>query len=139
MQVLGGSRWLDNIGERVVLVEPSDMCDPAGLKTDSKPCLQKLITALGNYSRIFQMEDLFVGSEREMAQKVVVKVTELLGQLGAKEPQGPATKHQAWMQQSLARYSAQRLLSFSVIVARVFAAGNPAAHGNAPPTSCHQS
>ena len=62
-----------------------------------------------------------------------------LNVLQGKEPQGPATEHPAWMQDELVQYSVERLLSFSVIVARVFAAGNPAAHGNAPPTRCHQS
>ena len=40
MQVLDGSRGnnIYSISEQVVLVEPSDMCDPAGLKMDSKVC-----------------------------------------------------------------------------------------------------
>ncbi|KAJ8258162.1 hypothetical protein GJAV_G00193830 [Gymnothorax javanicus] len=81
-EVLDGSRVsLFNISEQVVLVEPRDMCDPAGLKIDSEPCLQKIITALGNYSRIFQKRGLFVGSKKEMAQNVVATVSELLGQL----------------------------------------------------------
>ncbi|KAJ8369901.1 hypothetical protein SKAU_G00099290 [Synaphobranchus kaupii] len=158
-KVLGSSpRSLYNIDEQVVLVEPSDMCDPAGLKMDSKPCIKKIITALGNYSRIFRKEGLFLGSARETARKVAVTVSKLLGQLGtlfslslcnsnlielnvlqAEEPQGSTVElDRTWMQYVLARYSVERLLSFSILVARVFASGNPAAHGNAPSTSCHQ-
>ncbi|KAG5838143.1 hypothetical protein ANANG_G00220650 [Anguilla anguilla] len=139
-EVLDGSRGLiHDISEQVVLVEPSDMCDPAGLKIDSKPCLQKIITALGNYSRIFRKEELFLGSNREMAWKVSVTVSDFLGQLGAQEPEGLGSDIHAWMQDDLAQYSVERLLSFSILVARVFAAGNPAAHDDAPPTYCHQS
>uniref|UniRef100_A0A3B3RVY5 Uncharacterized protein n=1 Tax=Paramormyrops kingsleyae TaxID=1676925 RepID=A0A3B3RVY5_9TELE len=41
-----------------------------------------------------------------------------------------------WMLEDLRRHSAQRLLSFSILVARVFGAGNPAMHGNASGGSC---
>ncbi|KAJ8390483.1 hypothetical protein AAFF_G00102800 [Aldrovandia affinis] len=143
-EVLGDSGPMYyNISDKVVLVEASDMCDPAGLKTDSKPCLQKITAALSNYSRIFQKKGLFPGSEWETAQ-VASTVSELLGQLRHEEPQGstkeePGLNEENWMQEDLQRYSVERLRSFSILAARVFAAGNPASHGNAPAAHCHQS
>uniref|UniRef100_A0A8C9SDN9 Interleukin-23 subunit p19 n=2 Tax=Scleropages formosus TaxID=113540 RepID=A0A8C9SDN9_SCLFO len=147
--VLGASRQLPpKTSASAVLIEPCELCSPANLTADSRPCLQKIAVALHNYTRMFGKEGLFEGSTWEdlahEAAKMASELRELLhsrvlhtGSLDSQESQSSAhveplvNESDRWMLDDLRRHSAERLLSFSILAARVFAAGDPATHGTA--------
>ncbi|KPP75114.1 ORM1-like protein 2-like [Scleropages formosus] len=138
--VLGASRQLPpKTSASAVLIEPCELCSPANLTADSRPCLQKIAVALHNYTRMFGKEGLFEGSTWEdlahEAAKMASELRELLhsrvlhtGSLDSQESQSSAhveplvNESDRWMLDDLRRHSAERLLSFSILAARVFAA-----------------
>ncbi|KAL4623707.1 hypothetical protein GN956_G18304 [Arapaima gigas] len=144
-----------------VLVEPCELCSPANLTADSTPCLRKIAVALANYTRMFGKEGLFEGSSWEHLAHEVADVASKLRQLllsrvlhdghlvtakdgdtqnsqSSTHAEPLLSESDRWMLDDLRCHSAERLLSFSILAARVFAAGDPATHGTAPVVTCAQ-
>ncbi|XP_041712405.1 uncharacterized protein LOC121545711 [Coregonus clupeaformis] len=113
-----------------VLVESTDKCDPKNLRADSKPCLEKMVSALKNYCTVFGIISQFKNNCAEVGKKVNTVVKELLFEL--KEPHPYSEENwpevERWEEPGLCRDNIEKLFSFSILMARVFAPGDPATH-----------
>ncbi|KAL1020716.1 hypothetical protein UPYG_G00003720 [Umbra pygmaea] len=114
-------------GKRV-LVEPNDKCDPTNLKADSKPCFDKMVSALDNYKDIFGTISQFKNNCTKVGERVNKVVKGLLFQMVGTSSEEKRSIVNNWEELGICHDSIEKLFSFSVIMARVFAPGDPAKH-----------
>uniref|UniRef100_A0A8C8E2W5 Interleukin-12 subunit alpha n=1 Tax=Oryzias sinensis TaxID=183150 RepID=A0A8C8E2W5_9TELE len=131
-------------------VEAEDMCDPQSLTQKPMPCVGKIFKTLISYSSAVKRISGFqscmksarkVGLALEKLQtdmrKCVESLTSLshlhLNSVSIEEDTWP-TEH--WKEPLLCSYTLDRLFSFSILTARVFAAGDPAQHTASSAKKC---
>ncbi|XP_021423044.1 uncharacterized protein LOC110492907 [Oncorhynchus mykiss] len=121
-----------------VLVEATDKCDPKNLRADSMPCLKKMVFALKNYSTVFGIISQFKNNCAKTGKMVNTVVKKLL--LDLKEPHPHSEEKwqevKSWEEPGLCRDNIEKLFSFSILMARVFAPGDPAKHIMDSPKYC---
>ncbi|KAM8755463.1 uncharacterized protein AB9X84_011921 [Acanthopagrus schlegelii] len=126
-------------------VEATDMCDPESLNQKSAPCLQKILSVLTHFISI--VEDLSVlPSCAKFASDVKPEMHKLhqdiskcvLSRSGtAQHAEDVSTVTETWMRDTLCTsYTFDRLFSFSILTARVFALGDPTRHTDGSAQKC---
>uniref|UniRef100_A0A4W5PBA0 Uncharacterized protein n=1 Tax=Hucho hucho TaxID=62062 RepID=A0A4W5PBA0_9TELE len=113
-----------------VLVNATDKCDPTNLRADSTHCLKKMVSALKNYRIVFGIISQFKSICTKVGEKLNKVVEELLFQMGEPRPDSEEnwSKVNSWEEPGLCRDNIEKLFSFSILMARVFAPGDPAKH-----------
>uniref|UniRef100_A0A3P8ZF41 Uncharacterized protein n=1 Tax=Esox lucius TaxID=8010 RepID=A0A3P8ZF41_ESOLU len=113
-----------------VVVEARDKCDPTNLRLDSMPCFRKMVSALKNYRTVFGTISQFKKNCKKVGKTVNKVVKELLIDMKDSSPDSDenwSTVH-SWEEPGLCHDSIEKLFSFSILMARVFAPGDPAKH-----------
>uniref|UniRef100_A0A4W4EDM8 Uncharacterized protein n=1 Tax=Electrophorus electricus TaxID=8005 RepID=A0A4W4EDM8_ELEEL len=115
------------VSDPPLMIRPEDRCDPESLRTNAEPCLLRITLALKNYSRIFGDNGFFNGENTDCSKwrTNATAVAEVIKQLlvTLQEPWDtpvPLNLPQWMTEEYLCRDSADRLYSFSIVVARVF-------------------
>ncbi|KAF0035851.1 hypothetical protein F2P81_011163 [Scophthalmus maximus] len=138
-------------------IEAKDMCDPASLEHNSAPCVGKMLGVLTSYNalveRVSGFESLACKEFASKVQKVMQKLHKELSacvksrgamdhakQANVSEEETPVTPR--WQvtphwQDLQCNYTRNRLFSFSILTARVFAVGDPAHHAESSAQKCH--
>ncbi|KAJ8016854.1 hypothetical protein DPEC_G00011670 [Dallia pectoralis] len=111
-----------------VVVEASDKCDPTNLRVDSMPCFRKMVSALKNYRTVFGTISQFKKNCKNVGTTVSNVVTELLIHMKESSPEENWSTVHSWEEAGLCHDSLEKLFSFSILMARVFAPGDPAKH-----------
>ncbi|KAM8829901.1 uncharacterized protein ACB058_018368 [Synchiropus picturatus] len=146
VQARNGSKddgWFDSTP---VWMDDKDLCDPSTLKHRSKDCIQKIHNVLAGYWSVLQMVSEF-HSCSEFVRKLKPTVLQIHQDIGrcAKSksslhetpPLIGAPEKVAWLHEDyLCRYTLDRLFSFSILTARVFAVGDPARHSEGSAQKC---
>ncbi|XP_039605863.1 interleukin-23 subunit alpha-like [Polypterus senegalus] len=112
----------------VPYIESADRCDPAGLRSNSKLCLSKISAILQTYIGLFEKMGGSCDWDNSDLKEEMLYLQKHLKARGINESGKKMGAVQAWMCHSLPQALLQRLTSFSSIVARVFAPGDPAKH-----------
>ncbi|XP_076874826.1 uncharacterized protein LOC143525129 [Brachyhypopomus gauderio] len=115
------------ISDPPLMIRPEDQCDPESLRSNAEPCLLRIVLALKNYSRIFgdngffHVENSDCSKWRTNATAVDEVIKQLLDTLQEPLDSSVPLNLPQWMMGGyLCRDSADRLYSFSIVVARVF-------------------
>ncbi|KAK5864226.1 hypothetical protein PBY51_001186 [Eleginops maclovinus] len=134
-----GSNNIDDFTSALAWIEPKDMCDPQTLKHNPETCLVKLLDVFSSYSSAVQRLSGFESCSKfasklqpamhklhqDMSRCVHARVGRHLQQ-HLKEERLEVVD--PWKQPSLCRFTLDRLFSFSILTARVFAVGDPSQH-----------
>uniref|UniRef100_A0A3B3CS03 Interleukin-12 subunit alpha n=1 Tax=Oryzias melastigma TaxID=30732 RepID=A0A3B3CS03_ORYME len=148
-EVKKGSTDQANFSSKLAFMQASDMCDPESLKHKSMPCVGKIFSTLKSYSsavkRISGFQSCMKSTEKvEMAlQKLSIDMRQCVESLGGLNhnlnsiiSEGDTEPIEHWKEPLLCSYTLDRLFSFSIFTARVFAAGDPAHHTTSSPQKC---
>ncbi|XP_078806390.1 uncharacterized protein LOC144994062 [Oryzias latipes] len=148
-EVKKGSTDQANFSSKLAFMQASDMCDPDSLRHKSMPCVGKIFKTLKSYSsavkRISGFQSCMKPARKvehalEKLQTDMRKCVKTLGGLrdslnlvNSEEDTQPI---EHWKEPLLCSYTLDRLFSFSVFTARVFAAGDPAQHTASSAQKC---
>uniref|UniRef100_A0A672IUY7 Uncharacterized protein n=1 Tax=Salarias fasciatus TaxID=181472 RepID=A0A672IUY7_SALFA len=126
MQEHRGSKDFGEFNTSLVWMEAKDTCDPDSLKNKSLPCLGKMLSVLSRYisevERVSSFQSCMAfGSEAKPESHT------------SEEESKPIAN---WEKEPLCHYIMDRLFSFSILVARVFAVGDPTLHSSSATKSC---
>ncbi|KAK5924418.1 hypothetical protein CgunFtcFv8_001287 [Champsocephalus gunnari] len=138
-----GSNNIDDFTSDLAWIETKDLCDPETLKHNPETCLEKLLHVSSSYrsavKRVSEFEKCskFASKLQPAMLKLQRDMRRCVGARargGAHLPQQPSDWLEAverWQEASLCRFTLDRLFSFSVLTARVFAVGDPSLHAAA--------
>nr|AKQ06178.1 putative interleukin-23 subunit p19b [Oncorhynchus mykiss] len=89
-----------------------------------------MVSALKNYTVVFGIISQFNSSCTKVGEKLNKVVEEVLFQMGEPCPDSEEnwSKVNSWEEPGLCRDNIEKLFSFSILMARVFAPGDPAKH-----------
>ncbi|KAM3618073.1 uncharacterized protein V6R79_014917 [Siganus canaliculatus] len=148
MEARSGSKVVTNFPSKLSWMEAKDMCDPQALKDKSAPCTEKMLSVLTSYNTAvervsgFQSCSKFVSEVKPAMQKLHQDMTKCVKSRNGRTQQMGVSNEEAepvarWQEDLLCHYTLDRLFSFSILTARVFAVGDPAHHtdGSAPKCS----
>ncbi|KAM9828131.1 uncharacterized protein ACBT44_020848 isoform 2-T2 [Syngnathus typhle] len=127
-------------------MEAKDKCDPETLRHSPTPCAKKILKVLSSYVTALDKVARFascsasvsrVKPTSEALRKSVSACVQLNNDVSkeAEEPR-PRPDDVAWQEEPLCYYTLKRLFSFSLLTARVFAVGHPAAHSQGSAHVC---
>ncbi|XP_037629211.1 uncharacterized protein LOC119490069 [Sebastes umbrosus] len=150
IEARNGSKDVTDFTTALVWMEAKDMCDPETLKQKSETCLGKMLDVLTSYRSAVERLAGF-----ESCSESVIKVTNKLHKLHQDmskcvRSKKSGTDHQKesnsrkediqpvdlWEEALLCHYTMDRLFSFSIFTARVFAVGDPAHHTEGSAQRC---
>ncbi|XP_020491503.2 uncharacterized protein [Labrus bergylta] len=149
IEARNGDRSESNFTTTLAWLEAKDMCDPEALKQKSSTCVGKILDVLRNYNTYVEMISKF-RSCSQFANKVKPALHNLLRDMSrcvsaktgmnqqeethisAEDTQPPRYWHEA----PFCHYTLDRLFTFSIISARVFARGDPAHHSDSSAQMC---
>ncbi|XP_054602093.2 uncharacterized protein [Nothobranchius furzeri] len=143
-----GSTDLAAVSSSLVWMEAKDMCDPESLKHKPMPCVSKIFTVLTSYSSAVEMISAFdscseftsiVKPALRKLHRDMSKCVRSLGGKHEKEPHVSKVEPEAvdqWKEAFLCHYVLDRVFSFSILAARVFAVGHPAHHDEGSSQKC---
>ncbi|MEQ2199096.1 hypothetical protein XENOCAPTIV_024625, partial [Xenoophorus captivus] len=112
------------------------------------PCVEKIFGVLMSYSsaveRISSFESCseFTGALKPALKKLHRDMSKCVRSLGGKQEKEPSVTNkeaqpvEQWKEPLLCRYTLDRLFSFSILTARVFAVGDPAHHSEGSSHKC---
>ncbi|KAM6982004.1 uncharacterized protein LKV04_012700 [Tautogolabrus adspersus] len=149
IEARNGDRSESNFTTNLAWMEAKDMCDPETLKQKSSTCVGKMLDVLRSYNSYVEMISGFQCCS-QFANKVKPALHNLLrdmsrcvnsrtGMNQQKETHISAEDTQPlleWHEAPLCHYTLDRLFSFSIISARVFAVGDPAHHSDGSAQKC---
>ncbi|TKS76689.1 hypothetical protein D9C73_010779 [Collichthys lucidus] len=126
------SKYTADINSEVEWMKSTDMCDPKSLKEESARCIVKMFNVLTRYrSEVEKVSRFEICS---VANKVKPALSKMLDDMNrcVKHPEAIITEDTRTVERNeqplLCRYTLERLFSFSILTARVFALGDPALH-----------
>ncbi|CAL8319566.1 unnamed protein product [Merluccius merluccius] len=133
---------------KIPWMETEDKCDPGNLRKDPKPCISKVSAVLRSYrSEVQKVGELQVCSrftaqiekvlqEFDSDMRRCARATRALHlpefSVAAADPQ-QIQEDDMWEADAMCHYVMERIFSFSVLAARVFALGDPARHDHHVP------
>ncbi|KAL6119523.1 uncharacterized protein ACO6RY_04075 [Pungitius sinensis] len=144
-----GSKDIGDFSTPLLWIEAQDMCGPENLKQEPATCLEKMLNALGSY--ISEVERVagfpscarFVRKVKPFMQKLHKDmhkcVNTKLGRNHLRESHSSKEETEptaAWEEDLRCYYTLDRLFSFSILSARVFAVGDPAHHTHSSAQNC---
>ncbi|XP_038165112.1 interleukin-23 subunit alpha-like [Cyprinodon tularosa] len=132
------SKDVAHFSNSLAWIDANDKCDPGSLKENSTPCIEKLLSVLTSYHYAVERISAFKGcSKVNTTLKPAIKklhkdMAKCLRSLRGKEHhvkrEEPQPVDQWWLEDLMCSYTLERLFSFSILTARVFAVGDPAHH-----------
>ncbi|KAM7405150.1 hypothetical protein PAMP_012434 [Pampus punctatissimus] len=143
VEARNGSKDVSDFSTSLVWIEAKDMCDPETLKHRSTICIEKISNALTSYESAIEDVAGFQSCS-EFARRVKPALhklhTDMSRCVNLKHQKGSHITKQVpidhWQEALLCHYTLDRLFSFSVLTARVFAVGDPAHHTVASAQKC---
>ncbi|KAK2897276.1 hypothetical protein Q8A73_013656 [Channa argus] len=148
IEARNGSQDVIDFSTSLVWMEAKDLCDPGTLKQDSASCIGKILDVLKSYNsaieRIaeFQSCSQYVTKVKPAMQKVHKDMSACVSRRGMHHKKAshlssevPQRIHR-WQEALLCHYTMDRLFSFSIFIARVFAVGDPAHHTEGSAQKC---
>ncbi|TWW57003.1 hypothetical protein D4764_08G0009900 [Takifugu flavidus] len=141
LEALKESKAADDAITKIGWIESEDKCDPENLRKAPESCLAKIFTVSLSYSSALERF-----SNKESCPKLARTLIPTLGKLQKamanvttfSVPPVVTTGQtiSSWEQEGLCLYTLNRLHSFSILTARIFAVGNPAHHMADSPQKC---
>ncbi|KAK9515197.1 hypothetical protein VZT92_025863 [Zoarces viviparus] len=144
-----GSKDVTDFSTALVWMEAKDMCDPETLRQKPTTCLGKILNVLTRYisavERVagFQSCSEFVSKVKPAMQnlhkdmnKCVKTRTGTNHQMDSHTSKEETHDIERWQEELLCHYTMDRLFSFSILSARVFAVGDPAHHAEGSAQKC---
>uniref|UniRef100_A0A3P9MVB8 Pectinesterase inhibitor domain-containing protein n=1 Tax=Poecilia reticulata TaxID=8081 RepID=A0A3P9MVB8_POERE len=143
-----GSTDFARYSNSIAWLESNDMCDPASLKQMSTACVEKILGVLTSYASAVERISAFescseftstVNPALKKLHRDMGKCVRSLGGKLEKEHHGKKAEHhpvEHWKEAFVCQYTLERLFSFSILTARVFAAGDPAQHSEGSSHRC---
>eukprot|EP00064_Thunnus_orientalis_P015733 superscaffoldBa00002975_g15790 len=139
VQARNGSKDLADFSTSLVWMRADDMCDPETLKLKSTTCTERMFKALTSYNSVvetvarFPSCSEFVSKVKPALDKLHEDMSRCVKSKGVThDQQGSHTSEEEtisqWEKPLLCQYTLDRLFSFSILTARVFAVGDPANH-----------
>ncbi|KAK2851795.1 hypothetical protein Q5P01_008071 [Channa striata] len=152
VQARNGSQRVIDFSTSLAWMEAKDMCDPGTLKQDSASCIGKILDVLKSYSAAIERIAEFPVCSN-YATKVKPVMLKLQRDMNAcVKSRGGTHRQEAsqlsnevpqsiyrWQEPLLCHYTLDRLFSFSIFTARVFAVGDPAGHTEGSAQRCTSS
>ncbi|XP_051281140.1 interleukin-23 subunit alpha-like [Dicentrarchus labrax] len=148
VEARNGSKHMGTFTTNLVWMEAKDMCDPESLRQKSEPCISKIHDVLMSYNSLMKRLEQFSSCAR-FASKVMPAMHKLhtdmskcVNAITGVNPHKHISNEEThpmmprWEQNLLCRYTLDRLFSFSILTARVFAVGDPAHHADGSAQKC---
>ncbi|KAG7520982.1 ORM1 2 [Solea senegalensis] len=140
-----GPKEESNISSSLLWMEAKDGCDPSSLREKPAQCIEKILRVLVSYS--VEMKELagfqncseFAHKLKPVMEGLIKKMTTCLKSRTGMELHIKEEKpkpNDLWEKLVLCPYTMNRLFSFSVLTARVFAVGDPTRHGSTQNPPC---
>ncbi|CAK6963788.1 hypothetical protein EYF80_059385 [Scomber scombrus] len=142
-----GSKDMSDVSASLLWMEANDMCDPGTLKHEPVTCVRKIFKAIRSYKSVLKTVDRFpccsgyVSSVKKALHNMetdmgkCVKLSEAINhQEESHTSNGQGIRD--YEQLILCHYTMDRLFSFSILAARVFAVGDPAHHTEGSVQKC---
>ncbi|TNN30463.1 hypothetical protein EYF80_059385 [Liparis tanakae] len=144
-----GSKDVSDFTPELIWMEAKDKCDPENLKQKPATCLGKILSVLTSYLSAvetvagFQSCSEFVSKVKPKMQKLhkdmkkCVKTKPGMNHIMESPTRKEETRHTShWEEDLLCHHTLDRLFSFSILSARVFAVGDPAHHTEGSAQKC---
>ncbi|KAK1899056.1 Interleukin-23 subunit alpha, partial [Dissostichus eleginoides] len=117
-----GSNNIDDFTSDLAWIETKDLCDPESLKHNPKTCLEKLLHVSSSYRSAVKRVSEFEKCSK-FASKLQPAMLKLQRDMRRCQPSDWLEAVGRWEEASLCRFTLDRLFSFSILTARVFAVG----------------
>ncbi|GAA6216619.1 uncharacterized protein LOC119490069, partial [Lates japonicus] len=144
-----GSKYVSDFSTSLLWMEAKDKCDPGTLRQKSVPCVEKILSVLTGYisavERVsgFQSCSAFASKVKPVMQKLHKDMSKCVTANGGmdQEEESNISKEETepildWQEALLCHYTMDRLFSFSILTARVFAVGDPTHHAEGSAQTC---
>ncbi|XP_049921516.1 uncharacterized protein LOC126403102 [Epinephelus moara] len=144
-----GSKDVLNFTTTLGWMETKDMCDPETLKQQPATCLGKMLNVLTSYmsavervagfescSKFVKEVELPIHKLHKDMSSCVKSTAEIHHQKESSTNKEETWPKGHWKEIYLCQYTMDRLFSFSILAARVFAVGDPAHHTDIVAQKC---
>ncbi|XP_060914450.1 uncharacterized protein LOC132990297 [Labrus mixtus] len=149
IEARNGDKSESNFTTTLAWLEAKDMCDPEALKQKSSTCVGKILDVLRSYNSYVEMIAGFPSCS-QFANKVKPALHNLLRDMSRcvnsrtgmnQQEETPISTEDTqpphyWHDATFCHYTLDRLFSFSIVSARVFASGDPARHSDGSAQTC---
>ncbi|CAJ1084590.1 uncharacterized protein LOC109985487 [Xyrichtys novacula] len=149
VQARNGDKSESNFTTSLAWMEAKDMCNPEALQQQSSTCIGKMLEVLRNYDAYVEKISKFESCSQfankvkpaliNFHRDVSICVRSRAGMEHHEESDASLDDSQSlhpWQEPLLCHYTLDRLFSFSILSARVFAVGDPAHHSEGSAQKC---